>query len=129
MVKNNTYIAELKKTLEESVKNKSIDKTLYTYSILDEMGQWFTLSLAARWSVNTLVDRCVIQMIDDWLDKAGSNGPVKANNEDYTVAVKIFEFKFLQGKELAFDRIRCRPLKVVRSAISNYYCIHVPDYN
>ena len=74
LLKSNTEISALKTTVEESV--KSIDRTLY--SILDEMGQSSTPSLAARWSVNPPVNSCIINMVNDWLDKAGSNGPVKA---------------------------------------------------
>ena len=60
VLKSNTEISSLKTTVEESV--KSIDRTLY--SILDEMGQSSTPSLAARWSLNPPVN-----MVDDWLEK------------------------------------------------------------
>ena len=43
LVSNNAEISELRKTVEDTV--KSIDKTLY--SIMDEMGQSSTPSLAA----------------------------------------------------------------------------------
>ena len=61
-------------------------------------------------------------MVDDWLDNAVSNGPIKANDEEVKpdqhgiklgrygnycqYPAKTFEFKCLEGKDLAFDRNR-----------------------
>ena len=111
VLKSNTEISSLKTTVEELV--KSIDRTLY--SILDEMGQSSTPSLAARWSLNPPVNSYVINMVDDWMDKAGTNGSVKTDNkkdkpDKYGIKwevygnyeqypVKTFQFKCLEGKD------------------------------
>mgnify|MGYP001041515066 CR=1 FL=1 len=106
LVSNNAEIAELRKTVEDTV--KSIDKTLY--SIMDEMGQSSTPSLAARWSLNPPVDSCVIDMVEDWMDNAISEEPDDKKPDQHGIDWKLygnykkypvqsFDFKCLQGKD------------------------------
>ena len=114
-------IRRLEKTLQNSVQN--IDVTLH--NIMEEMDQsgngCSSTDTDARMSVDPPVDTCVIELVEDWLQKT-NNGPIQDGNtqqdqgtecdawgikldfyeslghyEKYPV--KEFQFKCLRGKD------------------------------